>query len=137
MGYTGQKMKDYLRKYLPEWRERRRKEAILRLGGKCAKCGSCKRLDFDHVDPKTKVLAIGKMWQSSRARFETELAKCQLLCKECHIKKSRDEMPKAKHGAWTLGIKSGCACSPCSEYRDQFNEARRNKRKRNMPATGR
>lgn len=58
------------------------------LGGKCIKCGTKKRLEFDHIDPSTKLFNIsecgGRTWKS----FITEVEKCQLLCRPCHIEKS-------------------------------------------------
>ena len=58
------------------------------LGGKCEVCGEdCwLALDFHHIDPATKSFAIctamSRGWK--RSRIEPELAKCILLCRNCH-----------------------------------------------------
>jgi hypothetical protein len=128
MSYTGQKMKDYLRDYLPKWRARRRQEAIIRLGGKCVHCGSTERLEFDHIDPTTKVAAIGRLWVKSAAIFEAELKKCQLLCKSCHLAKSRayGELSRgATHGSWSYVKVKKCRCDICLNRFLELAEARR------------
>lgn len=54
----------------------------------CVDCGGtfpwfC--MDFDHVDPKTKVNSISQMFGSgSIKRILEEVAKCELLCCVCH-----------------------------------------------------
>jgi hypothetical protein len=60
-------------------------------GNKCIKCGATENLHFDHIDPATKVAAIGEL--ATRNGFKLcyeEALKCQLLCKSCHIQKSID-----------------------------------------------
>lgn len=71
------------------WR-RNRAEGIEILGSKCAECGSTRELQFDHVDPGTKVSS--NIWTWARERRLAELAKCQLLCKKCHKKKSAADL---------------------------------------------
>jgi hypothetical protein len=42
-------------------------------------------LDFHHIDRKKKSFNIGmKWWAVSRKRLEAEVAKCQVLCANCH-----------------------------------------------------
>lgn len=77
--------------YMARYRERRRKWARNSLGGRCAVCGSEEELEFDHIDRATKLFAIGAMWQMSWSMLTAELAKCQLLCKEHHLEKSKQE----------------------------------------------
>lgn len=75
------------------WAKRRRnamKDYIVELAGGCCqicsydKCNSV--LNFHHIDPKTKSFALtgGKMTYSLEAIVE-ELAKCVMLCSNCHI----------------------------------------------------
>jgi len=71
------------RQRLAARRTRKYHEAIERLGGVCAHCGEVEDLEFDHIDPRTKTAPVMRLWSYS-ARFEAELAKCQLLCWECH-----------------------------------------------------
>lgn len=75
-------------------------------GNKCVKCGSTNDLHFDHIDPSTKVGAIGDL--ATRNGFDKcyqEALKCQLLCKSCHIKKgvkNGDYVNSAKHHRLTF-----------------------------------
>ena len=76
-----------------EWQAKRSKEvgALLdayKLSHGCAVCGynsNTVALDFDHIDPNTKLFNIGR----SRAKVSLEalwkeVAKCQVLCANCH-----------------------------------------------------
>lgn len=59
------------------------------LGGKCQQCGYAKcqaALQFHHIDPTTKKFCIG--WGAERRSWQLlreEVAKCRLLCSNCHI----------------------------------------------------
>lgn len=107
---------------------RRRAEGIVILGGKCARCTSTQLLEFDHIDPETKELSIGKMWGVARERWLRELAKCQLLCRSCHKKKSADERRTETHGAWGM-VKKKCKCKKCRSFSNAYHaEWKRNKR---------
>jgi len=62
---------------------------IKRLGGKC-KCGYNKNyaaMTFHHLDPSQKeiTLDIRSMSNNSIDRLEKEVAKCELLCHNCHM----------------------------------------------------
>jgi len=69
--------------------EERKKLLIEMLGGKCKSCGTTKNLQFDHIDPTTKSFSIAKRYRCKDV-FE-EIKKCQLLCYECHLKKTSEE----------------------------------------------
>lgn len=61
------------------------------LGSKCCVCGfdECiEALDFHHVDPtaKSKFLTIGSLWNHSWNIILEEVAKCVILCSNCHRK---------------------------------------------------
>ena len=60
------------------------------LGGKCVVCGTTEHLEFDHIDPKTKSFDITRYVNGGKSKhiFMEELKKCQLLCVECHKKKT-------------------------------------------------
>jgi 5-methylcytosine-specific restriction endonuclease McrA len=58
------------------------------LGGKCVRCGATSDLEFDHVDRHTKSFTIGSRAMSRWDGLLVELAKCQLLCRPCHIEKT-------------------------------------------------
>ena len=64
------------------------------LGGKCVSCGSKKRLEFDHIDPATKLFNISECHAKSWESFMDEVGKCQLLCRWCHVEKSISEKPE-------------------------------------------
>lgn len=95
-----------MRKYILKRYHKRMALAHKRLGGKCAKCRKTKRLEIDHIDPLTKSFTLAKMWSISKANFNKELAKCQLLCKHHHKKKSLKEF-KRRH--LNEGISNGNA----------------------------
>lgn len=48
-------------------------------------------LQIDHKKPEHKKLAIAKIWSFTKARRDAELAKCQVLCDDCHDKKTEDD----------------------------------------------
>ena len=83
--------KEYMRNYINKWRKKRREYAFNKLGGKCRECGSTDKLEFDHIDHNSKILNIARMWTASKIKFDAELAKCQLLCMDCHLIKKYNE----------------------------------------------
>ena len=75
-----------------------RVEAIKVLRG-CELCGEKHPgvLDFHHRDPKGKTMTVSRaVYGRGWAAVEAEMAKCELLCANCHRKKHYDE----KTGAW-------------------------------------
>jgi hypothetical protein len=58
----------------------------------CAWCSSTIRLELDHIDPATKDPRLRvhakRVWQWGEAQRSAELAKCQPLCRICHLSKS-------------------------------------------------
>ncbi len=73
--------------YHAKWVAARRKDYFL--GKLCAKCGSTERLELDHIDPETKVHHA--IWSWSKERRDKEAKKCQVLCHDCHKKKTAAE----------------------------------------------
>lgn len=71
-------------------RRRRRAKAILvaEAGGRCRCCGydrSAAALQFHHVDPTTKLFALGTRGLArSIDALRAEAAKCVLVCANCH-----------------------------------------------------
>jgi hypothetical protein len=65
---------------------------IQKLGGKCSKCGSTEHLEFDHISPNDKSFNISKLLNRSKQETDIELQKCQLLCHNCHLEKSRKDI---------------------------------------------
>lgn len=76
---------------LPRWKRhyiKRRTEVLAMMGGQCVECESKDQLEIDHVDPETKSFSVGEFITHSWEKIEPELKKCQLLCQDCHRKKS-------------------------------------------------
>lgn len=65
-----------------------RQDALEAMGGMCVRCHGTERLQFDHIDPRTKLSHC--IWTWGPERRAAELAKCQLLCEQCHIQKTID-----------------------------------------------
>lgn len=109
--------------YITRYRRDRRASAIAFLGGACASCGSTTNLEFDHIDPDSKVKAIASMLTASKERFWTEVRKCQLLCSACHLERSR-QIGLLSIAPWNKGAhvvrhgteteyRAGCRCDAC------------------------
>lgn len=117
----------YMAKYMLERYHQRRREAVAHFGGQCVRCGSTEQLEFDHVERALKRGEIAKLLSQGENRYLGELVKCQLLCKPCHIEKTRSEMTVG-HGGGKTGI-SGCKCDPCrmkwNEYSREWKRKRR------------
>lgn len=78
------KDKEAQREYQRQWVARRRSEYMA--DKCCAVCGRTDKLEIDHIDPETKV--SHSIWSWSEKRRAEELAKCQILCGDCHQRKS-------------------------------------------------
>lgn len=84
-----------------------RREDWLAANGPCKRCGSSHNLEVDHVDPSTKVNHT--VWSWRQSRMLRELQKCQVLCEECHKRKTAAENRLAQLG------KPNIACRILSE----------------------
>lgn len=112
---------DYFRVYQREWVAERRRKAINLLGGKCVWCDAEDDLHFDHIRPSTKdpllnggSYSIPFNW--AWPRVLAELEKCQLLCRECHRIKTRDDRPEALHGTAGMYHSRKCRCRECKDW---------------------
>ena len=84
------------------------------LGGRCARCGSARLLQIDHIRPPSKAANVSALWTHSMERFMDELVKCQLLCKRCHAEKTLTELHGPRqHGTYRMYRHGGCRCDPC------------------------
>lgn len=136
MKYRGRE-KEYHREYY----QRRRKERIDYLGGKCVKCGSTSKLEFDHIDPSQKEYSISDN-HFELDRIKGELDKCQLLCHKHHAEKTGKENSvrftktgdDIQHGIIATWMKRKCQCDVCLEARKQWN-IKRNERRRKESKT--
>ena len=72
--------------------------------GQCASCGTSVTVstsDVDHIDPLTKTFHFSQeaaLFKQANVIFR-EADKCQILCKTCHVDKSRHDIPvvRASH----------------------------------------
>lgn len=99
-----------------ESRNIKRDKARQLLGGKCARCFTTENLTFDHINPKTKVFNIATSLDKSWKVILIELKKCQLLCLQCHGKKSAIEDRGGKplaHGRYSNYQIAKCRCNEC------------------------
>lgn len=97
----------------------RRTQFIELLGSKCIDCGSDKDLQFDHVDPSSKVFDVSRNMFRPIEVLLLELKKCVLRCKTCHRLKSNDES-SVVHGEGLSG-KKNCKCIPCRNRKSEYN----------------
>lgn len=68
----------------------RRELLIQQLGGKCAICGSTENLEFDHIDSTSKGFDLSRCLTQNIDTVLDESSKCQLLCRACHIQKTKE-----------------------------------------------
>ncbi|MFW9998429.1 MAG: HNH endonuclease, partial [Candidatus Odinarchaeota archaeon] len=113
---------EYMAEYMLRRYHARRSEAIEKLGGECSRCGSTTHLEIDHIDPGQKSFALNKLWSVAKDKFEQELEKCQLLCKDCHEKKSAldagKKVARGTHG--TLSSYRHCKCHECRAAKSAY-----------------
>jgi len=91
-------------------------------------CGSVDNLELDHIDPTTKSFTIGRALASvSEAKYQAEIVKCQLLCKQHHIEKTTSEqirfICKNGHKRTADNVNQTRGCKQC--VRDYTREWRR------------
>lgn len=85
----------YLREYQRRWMAKRRAEFFA--GKSCARCGSTRDLELDHIDWRSKW--THNIWSFRKIKRESELSKCQVLCRSCHKIKSGAEASEIKRKA--------------------------------------
>ncbi len=82
----------YKESYTAQFEKKRQILLDARAGG-CIKCeekdAAC--LDFHHRDPSTKEGQIGEFRKFGVKHLLAEIAKCDVLCANCHRKHHRDE----------------------------------------------
>lgn len=102
--------KDKQREYQKNWIAKRRADYLV--GKNCVICGSNQSLHIDHINRATKI--SHNIWSWSEARRLEELAKCQVLCRICHEKKTAQEFRGPEHGI-SQRYRDGCRCDLCKE----------------------
>lgn len=108
-----------------------RSKWISEMGGKCVKCGSTSKLEFDHINPKEKLYNIAKIWHQ-HGKVTLELKKCQLLCNVCHLEKTKSEFPKVErvpaHGKISEYFRHKCRCEECRKCYSVWKKEYRRKK---------
>lgn len=114
----------YFRDYMKKRRQNRRKYFIQLLGGKCRNCGGTKNLEFDHINPKNKSHDYNAIEDRPMNMIETEIKKCQLLCRDCHkdktLKNKEHIVNPARHGTLWMYKKYKCRCSACKKAMSEY-----------------
>lgn len=122
------------REYQNRWMQKRRRD-WLQANGPCVQCGSWTNLHVDHRNPEEKV--EHKIWSWSKQRRDEELAKCQVLCKVCHERKTSQENRElntkpVNHGTYYAYKERDCRCELCKQayslrrHRWYLNRKRKN-----------
>jgi hypothetical protein len=122
-------MKEYMNRRYKE----RRALALELLGGKCVKCESTEKLEFDHINRSQKSMTFERMVGVSMERFMAELIKGQLLCSPCHKLKTIEDfgfkVAKGTHG--TISAYTYCRCRLCRDAMNEWiRDYRREKRRK-------
>jgi hypothetical protein len=103
-----------VRKRQREWVAKRRQEWFA-TNGPCKGCGSDKNLELHHADRSTK--ESHRIFSWAEARRDVELAKCTVLCHECHVIETAAQIKEFRpvhhiHGTQTE-YRRGCRCGLC------------------------
>ncbi len=99
------------REFQRVWIKRRREEWFAE-HGPCEKCGSWENLEIHHRDPEKKV--THNVWSWTPERRDAELAKCQVLCKSCHVEATNEQRrPHFHHGTLSTYNYYHCRCPEC------------------------
>lgn len=66
----------------------------------CADCGVCYSpwiMDFDHLDPKTKVASVSMLKRNlNYQKILEEISKCELVCANCHRDRTYKRLQERK-----------------------------------------
>lgn len=109
------------------------RELIEEHGGKCVSCGSLNDLQFDHVDPSTKLFNVSTgITTKKMVLVREEAMKCQLLCQDCHSRKSVSDagmVPSGTHGTLAMYSHKKCRCDDCRSAWNKHSREYRNRRR--------
>ena len=136
MPLYGEKKRTYDRAWMAA-----RRSAWIKEHGPCARCNSWDDLEVDHIDPATKLYPPAALWGMSplNPKRIAELAKCQVLCCDCHTAKTILENTRTVcvhgHDKTVSGRDTDGSCSECRRVKDR-KRRRRNARSFNGRTTG-
>jgi 5-methylcytosine-specific restriction endonuclease McrA len=110
--YVMYKDPDRQRQYQREWQAKRRSEWLL-ANGPCSMCSSWVDLEVHHINPDEKI--SNSVWSWSEEKRRKELAKCIVLCSECHKDETRQQHKQRRNNVHGTAImfRQGCRCSSC------------------------
>jgi 5-methylcytosine-specific restriction endonuclease McrA len=107
-----EKRKEYIKEYQKNWMRERRLEWVL-ANGPCKHCGSSDNLEVDHINPALKTMEASSVWSRTQSVRDKELSNCQVLCKQCHLKKTLAERKQPTHGTANMYKNHKCRCEEC------------------------
>lgn len=133
-----------MRQYMAERRVKRRNQLIELSGGKCQQCGALENLEFDHRDRAEKKFTLsGAPLDRAWTTILEEHAKCDLLCKTCHlqhtakqwadgelqahnkgISRSGEVLPPYVHGTMRRYQEKECRCEHCRAAKKAYRAKR-------------
>lgn len=103
----------------------------------CVHCGAVEGLQFDHIDPSKKSFNVNYMKSLKNPEYRAELDKCQLLCRDCHERKTVRERPEFTHGTIYGFMRAKCDCELCTEKKRKWNDERNARRRKSEGGYGR
>ena len=115
-----EKRREYQREYMRKWYEDNKAKHIGYVRAREKKmltwlkeyksslgCGNCGEnhpacLEFHHINPKEKKFSLGRAKSHLTMKsLKTEIAKCRVLCANCHRKKHHDQREKERNAPTT------------------------------------
>jgi hypothetical protein len=117
MTYFGAQAREYSRTWVAARRAAWFKDKV------CIKCGATEFLELHHLDPSTKISS--SIWSWASERRDTEIAKCEVLCYDCHIKETIFQFIKLEHGTRTMYKNHDCRCKECVSAASSYREEQR------------
>lgn len=104
-GYLNQCKKCTVGRYGPGRSERAKRDRLyfqqIKLERGCADCGyreNAVALDFDHLPGTVKKYRVACMAGVSRALIDAEIAKCEVVCANCHRIRTANRLNQADDG---------------------------------------
>ncbi len=103
----------------------KRQQLVELAGSICAACGTKGTVfEFDHIDPDTKAFRLtGSDMTRSWESLLNEFFKCQLLCLDCHKKKTSEErrvaLSDVVHGLSSYTNRR-CRCDICKKAHNVY-----------------
>lgn len=101
----------------------------------CQQCFPSVCMQYDYRDPTTKTVSVAHLVfiSCSIEDIDREIAKCDLVCANCHALRTSKRRGKARqqrdrapftHGTMYGWMRAKCTCEPCSEAKKKWNQER-------------